>query len=309
MRLGIPGWVGAGGGGGAGGGAAESYRKAVGAFPGYGAARYALGLAARQLGQVEEAKQHLAAYERDKSGAPPREDPWLDAVRALSGGVLPLLGRAKSLAQSGKPREAIALHLEALQLDPKQEQAHINLISLYGRGGDFEAAERHYGLALGLNPNRDEAHYNYGVMLQARGRLAEALEAYRKVLGVNPKHAEANNNIAYLLGSQGQLAAALRHAEAALENRPNYPQAHFNAGFLQVRLKNYAEAVRHFEAAAGANDENAARYLQALAGAQARAGNREEALRQARRAREAAMARRQGGVMAEIDREFPGLAR
>ena len=286
--------------------AAEYYQMACERYPQYAAARYALGLASRQTGRDEEARRHLALYERDKSGAPPREDPLMAEVRSLSGGVLPLLAKAKALASSGKWNSAIELHLQALQLDPKQEQTHINLISLYGRTGDFESAEKHYQLSLALNPNRDESHYNFAVLLSSRGRLPEAIRFYRKALAVNPQHPEANNNLAYLLAAQNQFDAALRHVETALENRPNYPQAHFNAGEIQLRRKRYEDAIRHYEAAALPNDDNVARYLHALASAHAQAGNREQAITYARRAREAAAARRQDSLVALIEREFRG---
>ena len=287
--------------------AAEYYQMACERYPRYAAARYALGLASRQLGRAEEARRHLALYERDKSGAPPLEDPLLAAVRAHSGGVLPLLAKAKALASSGKWSEAIELHLQALQLDPKQEQTHINLISLYGRMGDYPSAEKHYQMSLALNPNRDESHYNFAVLLSSQGRLPEAVPFYRKALAINPLHPEANNNLAYLLAARNEFEAALRHTETALENRPNYPQAHFNAGSIQLRRKRYQDAIRHYEAAALSNDDNLARYLHALASAHAQAGNRELAIPYARRAREAAASRRQKSLVALIESEFPGL--
>lgn len=287
--------------------AAEYYQMACERYPQYAAARYALGLASRQIGRAEEARHHLALYERDKSGAPPREDPLMAEVRSLSGGVLPLLAKAKALASSGKWNSAIELHLQALQLDPKQEQTHINLISLYGRTGDFPSAEKHYQLSLALNPNRDEAHYNFAVLLSSRGRLPEAIRFYKKALAVNPQHPEANNNLAYLLAAQNQFDVALRHVETALENRPDYPQAHFNAGSIELRRKRYRDAIRHYEAAASSNDDNVARYLHALASAHAQAGNREQAISCARRAREAAVSRRQDSLVALIEREFRGL--
>jgi tetratricopeptide (TPR) repeat protein len=87
--------------------AAEFYKQACDRYPRYAAAQYALGLAYRQLGRADEAKLHLQAYEQDKSAAPPRDDPLLAEVQSLSGGILPLLAKAKNAAAAGRRLPAI----------------------------------------------------------------------------------------------------------------------------------------------------------------------------------------------------------
>jgi tetratricopeptide (TPR) repeat protein len=244
--------------------AAAAYAAACQLFPSYGAARYALALATRQLGREEEARAHLALYEKNRTGVPPPEDPLLVAVHSLNAGVLPLLAKAKAVAANGDWQQAIALHERALTLDPRHEQAHINLISLYGRAGQFEKASQHYQRALALNPNRDETHYNYAVLLSSSGKPQEAAAAYRQALSLNPNHPEANNNLAALLASAGRYDEALQLTARALEQRPGYPQAHFNAANIHLRRNNPSAAITHLEAAAAANDANRPHYLQLL---------------------------------------------
>lgn len=270
--------------------AAELYQQACDLYPSYGAAHYALGLAYRQLGRADDARTHLAAYEQHKTAAPPREDPLMAAVQSLSGGILPLLARAKAAAAAGRLQEAVDLHLEAIELDPKQEQTHINLISLYGQMKQFDKAEEHYKAALARNPNREEAHYNYAVLLSVRGRPAEAIAAYRRTLTLNSSHAEAHNNLGYLLAQQRKFDEALEHAMKALESKPDYPQAHFNAGMIFLQRGDSKQAIQHLKAAIRPNDPNAARYLQGLATAYTRAGDHKQAREYEQRARDAARA-------------------
>jgi protein O-GlcNAc transferase len=248
--------------------AAGRYQQACERFPTYAAAHYALGLAYRQLGRPEDARSHLAAYEQSRNATPPREDPLMAEVHSLSGGVLPLLAKAKSAAAAGRFRDAVELHKQALELDPKQEQAHINLISLYGQLRQFDQAEAEYRAAVALNPSRDEAHYNYAVLLTAQDRLDEAAAAYRKALALNPGHAEANNNLGFLLARQRKFDEALLHANKALESKPDYPQAHYNAAMILLQRGKADEAIAHLRAAIHDNDPNAARYRQALAEAE-----------------------------------------
>lgn len=268
--------------------AAELYQKACERHPNYAAAHYALGLLYRQLGRSAEAQTHLAAYERDRKAAPPREDPLMADVQSLSGGILPLLAKAKDAAAAGRLGEAVALHRQALEMDPKQEQTHINLISLYGRMKQYAEAEEHYRSAVAINPDRDEAHYNYAVMLTVQGRIPDAIAAYRRAVALNPSHAEAHNNLGYLLAQQRQFAEALRHATQALESKPDYPQAHYNAGMIHLARGDSEEAIRHLQAAIRPGDPNAPRYLQSLAAVYARTGDTKRAKEYAERAQAAA---------------------
>jgi tetratricopeptide (TPR) repeat protein len=271
--------------------AAEFYQQACDRYPSYGAAHYALGLTYRQLGRGDDSRTHLAAYEQHKTAVPPREDPLMAAVQSLSGGILPLLAKAKAAAAAGRLQEAVDLHVEAIELDPEQEQTHINLISLYGQLKQFDKAEEHYRAAVARNPNREEAHYNYAVLLSAQGRLPEAVAAYRKALALNSSHAEAHNNLGYLLAQQRKFDEALAHAKKALESKPDYPQAHFNAGMIFMQRGESEKAIQHLKAAIRPNDPNAPRYLQGLAKAYARAGDQRQAREYEQKAREAARAR------------------
>jgi protein O-GlcNAc transferase len=285
--------------------AASAYAAACRLFPSYGAARYALALASRQLGREDEARRHLALYEQNRTGTPPPEDPLLVAVHGLNAGVLPLLAKAKAVAGVGDWQQALLLHQQALAIDPRHEQAHINLVSLYGRTGQFELAEHHYREALALNPKRDETHYNFAVLLNSRGRVKESIASYRQALALNPAHPEANNNLAALLAAAGQLDEALRLTERALAQRPAYPQAHFNAAAIELRRRRLPEAIQHLEAAAQAQDDNLAHYLHVLASAHAKAGSPQKALAIARQAHSAAQTRRQAQFLAQIERDFP----
>lgn len=268
--------------------AIESYQKACELYPQYGAARYALALAYRRLGNTADADRHLAAYEQDRNGVPPREDPLLAEVQSMNRGVLPLLARAKTAAAANRLQEALQLHQQALAIDPAQEQIHINLISLYARLGQFDKAEAHYRAGLERNPDRDELHYNYAVLLSATGRLPDAITAYGRALKLNPLHAEAHNNLAYLLARERKLDEALMHARKALESRPDYPQAHYNAATILVQRGEPQAAIRHLQAAIHPNDPNAPRYMEALAFAYQRAGDERKAREYAERARHAA---------------------
>ena len=140
------------------------YEKALAAFPQYGAAMFALAQHYQRTGREADAGRLMADYPRFKTTAPPVDDPLLDAVRALNQGPDNLLSEAVTLEARGQLAGAADLQLKALELDPKLTQAHVNLISLYGRLGDPAKAEKHYREAIAVNPNAHEAYYNFGVL-------------------------------------------------------------------------------------------------------------------------------------------------
>lgn len=45
----------------------------------------------------------------------------------------------------------------AIEIDPKLVQAHVNLISLYGRLGQVATAETHFRSSLSLDPKQADA--------------------------------------------------------------------------------------------------------------------------------------------------------
>jgi tetratricopeptide (TPR) repeat protein len=287
--------------------AAESYRKACELFPAYGAAQYALALAYRKLGEPDMAQPHFSVYEANMTVAPPLEDPLLGAVQALNLGADPHLRHAIALEQQGKLNEAIQEQDQALAIDPKSVQAHINLISLYGRTGQIEKAEQHFQEAVRLNPNRADAYYNHGVLVFDSGKYAEAEQAFRQALKINPYYAEAHNNLGFLLERQGRTEDAIGEYEACLKSQPNYRLAHYHIATILARQNKYDEAIEHLLKTLTPEDESTPGYLYALAIAYARKQDRESALKYMRMARDQAAARNQSQLLASIDRDLRRL--
>jgi tetratricopeptide (TPR) repeat protein len=284
--------------------AAEHYGKACTASPNFGAAHYALALAYRDLGETAKAQEHLSLYQKDKLGWPSLDDPLLDAVKQLHTGAHHYLKQGVSLEAAGHIAEAAAEHERALEIDPKLEQAHINLISLYGRLGQPAKAEAHYKALLAVNPNLAEAHYNFGVLLTGQGRQSEASDAFRKALEISPFYAEAHNNYAFMLLNEGRLEEAAQHFRAALENKPNYRLAHFHLGRILLHQNKTDEAIQHFQQTLGPEDDSTPGYLYALGAAYARAGNRQSALEHIRQARQKAVALGQKDLLVNIERDL-----
>lgn len=287
--------------------AAAQLEKACVLFPQYGTAQYALALAYRKLGEAGKADEHFTLYKANVTTMPPAVDPLRAAVQHLDQGPLALVQRGKEKAEAGDLPGAIREHRKALAIDPKDAQAHINLIQLYARVGEVEKAEQEYKAALRLNPNRADCFYNYGVMMFQLRKFPEAEKAFRRTIEINPYHAEARNNLGVLLEAQGNLEGALAEFEKAAEDQPDYRLAHFQIGRILVNQKKYPQAIQEFQKTLTPEDESTPGYLYALGATYARAGDLENALRTLREARDQASARGQSGLLASINRDLEAL--
>jgi tetratricopeptide (TPR) repeat protein len=285
-------------------GATEAYSKACALFPDFGAAHYALALIYRTLGQDEKAEQQLQLFQKNKDGAPPSNDPLLNEVRALNLSATSQVQIGIDLERQGRLEESVMAHEKALQIDSQMVQAHINLVELYGRLGQFDKAEEHYRAAARLEPGAVESYYNYGVLLLAAQKFEQAENAFRRAIEIDPFHAAAHNNMGYLLERRGQLTEATAEYRTAIDNKPSDRQAHFNLGRVLVNQHAYREGIQELEKTIEPEDEDTPRYIYALGAAFARSGDRQKALRYILRARDGAAARAQSGLVDSIDRDL-----
>ncbi len=283
------------------------YRKALGLFQDYGAAHYALGMALRDLGQTAQAQTHLARSQQLKLSRPTLEDPLIIAIAETNVGASKHLKRGALLESAGQIAESITEHERALEINPWLVQAHINLISLYGRTAQFEKADQHYRAALAINPDLADIHYNYGVLLVGQERNSEAAQAFQQCLQLNPYYAEAHHNYAVLIEREGKLDEAARHYRKAIENKPGYRSAHFYLGRILVNQDKLAEAIEHFQQTLMPEDGDTPRFIYALGATYVRAGEKTKGVQYLREALKRAQVLGQAQLASSIERDLRTL--
>lgn len=102
----------------------------------------------------------------------------------------------------------------AIELEPENVDAHVNLGRLLHEAGEIPAALAHYRIALVRRPGDTTAAFNLGVALADLGRLEEAVALYEQVIAADPGYADAYYNIAHVYEKLGKKAAALRNLNA-----------------------------------------------------------------------------------------------
>jgi tetratricopeptide (TPR) repeat protein len=217
------------------------------------------------------------------------------------------LKRGAALDGEGKIEESIVAHEQALKINPGLVQAHINLISLYGRTKQFDKAEQAYRDALAINPDLPDIHYNFGVLLAGQARDKEAAQAFRRCLELNPYYAEAHHNYAVLLEGGGNLDEAAAHYRKAIENKPGYRLAHFHLGRILVNQDKLTEAIGHFLQTLKPEDEETPRFMYALGATYIRSGDRLTGIQYLHEALKRATARNQSQLVISLERDLKTL--
>jgi tetratricopeptide (TPR) repeat protein len=241
--------------------AVEHFKKALAMQPGASVVHYHLGQAYRQLGRVDEARNHLAQSGQVRVAMP---DPLMQELATLMIGASPYLTRGNAALREGRFAAGAAEYRRAVETDPRNLRARQSLGSVLVRLGDqegaleqFEAAvslapenaraqsdlgvlladqgdtERaihHLRLAVELEPALEKAQFNLANTLIKVGRFDEAVSTYRRLLEVDPSHLEARSRLGTALAQTGRLEEGVAELRLVAEQDPGNARARLNLG-------------------------------------------------------------------------------
>ncbi|HSR69966.1 MAG TPA: tetratricopeptide repeat protein [Acidobacteriota bacterium] len=167
--------------------ACDNFEIALQAVPEAGRIHYALGMAYREMGELEEARKHLAR--RNTVGVAPA-DPIADSMADLKRGYVIYTIRGRSQYQNGLIEQAAESFAEAVRAAPENAGARVNLATALARLDREEEAREHLRKALELEPRQSSAHFNLGALLM-KEQPAEALQHFLAVLQERPDDPQA----------------------------------------------------------------------------------------------------------------------
>ncbi len=169
-------------------------------------------------------------------------------------------GEAWRSRNAGDVTGAIAAHEAALARDPSLAQAHVNLISLYGRAGTVPEGG---GALSGRHHRRVRISARHTTIMACCSACRRSgnwpADAYRKALALNPANAQARNNLGQVLERQRQFEAAADEYRQAVESQPTFRLARFNLGRMLLALGRNEDGHRRAEqavATAGRRDRH-----------------------------------------------------
>jgi tetratricopeptide (TPR) repeat protein len=112
------------------------------------------------------------------------------------------------------PLESRAAYHHALDLDPGNVVARINLGRLLHAESNLVGAEAHFRESVRYDPSCALAWYNLGVVLEDLSRAEDALPCYEHAVHADPELADAHWNLSLLYERTGRHREALRHLTA-----------------------------------------------------------------------------------------------
>ncbi|MCP3981256.1 MAG: tetratricopeptide repeat protein [bacterium] len=226
--------------------AVRHYEAARQLAPGATSLNYPLGLAYRGLGQDERARELLG---RRGEIPVPLVDPYLGEMRALRTGMLAHHTRGTALAAEGRDAEALVEFRRAVEADPQEPSAHLNVGHAEARLGNLDAARAAFEEALRLDPEYAAAHYNLGTVLSRTARDEDAVRHYEHATLIQPGLIAARMNLGHALRRLGRFERALDAYNAAIAGAPTRADARRLEGLVLIRLHRWVEARARLELA------------------------------------------------------------
>lgn len=219
--------------------AIELLETALAAVPQADRLHYPLGMAYRQAGNLEKAREHLGQL--GKVGIRP-PDPLVDELEELQRGSRVRVLRGRMAFRAGRFEDAAAEFRAAIEADPEDLAARVNLGTAIGQAGDVAGAIEQFRWALKIDPDNLAAHFNLGVLLLRQGAAEEAIEHDRAAVAGQPGDGEAHLELGRAYRAAGRADEALASLRRAVELAPFDEFARVEEASLLVALGRYREA-------------------------------------------------------------------
>ena len=224
------------------------FEQALAEDPDASQIHYALAMAYRALGKLDEARAHLALRGDGESSI---GDPLVDDLARLLSGARTLYYRGIEAMRAGHYAVAVAAFAEALELEPDNVNARVTLARARYLAGDQVGAARELRDALGRDPDHTLALFLLGALLEEQGDAEGAQAQYQHALQIDPEHGGAHHALGNALMRRGDYQGAAVHYAAALAAVPQDTPAALMQAMALVRLgpERHAEAKSLLDAA------------------------------------------------------------
>jgi type II secretory pathway predicted ATPase ExeA/tetratricopeptide (TPR) repeat protein len=136
-----------------------------------------------------------------------------------------LVGRAEQI-MAGSPDESETLLRKAVDINPKNYEAHLNLGKMYTRSKEYALAIDAYRNAGDLNPKLSDAFFNLGFIYAITGMYEDAEKLFARVVELEPLYLDkALFNLAVIQERLGKTEECLTNLQMAVMIRPENQKA------------------------------------------------------------------------------------
>jgi tetratricopeptide (TPR) repeat protein len=150
---------------------------------------------------------------------------------------------------AGDPNGAAQAYRKALELNPRNAEARLNLGTILKVKGILPEAESHFAKLIEYDPNSGAAHAHLADVLVLQERHPEAIAHYRRAARLLPQDARTRCNLGAILLKGGRHAEAASFLAEAIHLDPNSARAHRNLGQVYLVQGKASQAARHLSEA------------------------------------------------------------
>jgi tetratricopeptide (TPR) repeat protein len=200
---------------------------------------YPLAMAYRGLGDINKARVHIEKRGNTKTAF---SDPLMAELDTLPIGAEHFVLSGVAAGKSGKLKFALQELQKAVQEDPQNALARLNLGTALTKLGNKEAAIEQFRQAIRLKPDFSMAHCNLGVLLAERGSRDKAMEHFRQAIHFDPQYLNAHLGLANSLVQIKDHKQAAEHYARMIEIDPSHRGAWLGQAVALTRSGQYDEA-------------------------------------------------------------------
>lgn len=229
------------------------------------------------------------------------------ALKSYPDYVAAMVNLASSLQELGYNAQAIEWLDRAIALHPEKcAVAHYNKAIVFEAMQRREDAAASFEAAIAQKPDFFAAHNDLGNLLLVTGKYDEARACFLKLLELRPGNAKALTSLGNIHFMQGETGRALGYFAKALEDDPDMTSTLANTAWILATtaddaLRDASKALQHASRAAELSKREDPSILQVLAGAQAAAGEFDQAVATAIEAAKLARAKGNEGLATSIE--------
>lgn len=191
--------------------AAQYYQRALRIQPEAKQLHYRLGMVYRQLGQLDLARQEL---EQRGQRIPSINDPLLALMQAFQRPATDYIDvGSQAMAQGEFEKAASALTL-AINIDPDSSEARIRLGQAYAALDRLPEALQQFEHAVQLDPKNADAHFFMGALYEMQRDDSRAIDAYSAAVTSGSGYPAARLGLANALMREGRYVESAQHYTA-----------------------------------------------------------------------------------------------